>query len=155
MPLLEEPFRRKRSRRSSAIFGSFFGPSCCVEIDAKSRSTNASIAYSVIATELPKGNPERLDSLEGQAVRACSSKQIVMIINAQQWLSASAVPCHPQHRNNWHSRWLKKKRRSCVRSPKNKMALFSLPCCIESVMQALNEPTNTRRPTKTTVVAAR
>ena len=89
MPLLEEPFRRKRSRRSSAIFGSFFWPCCCVEIDAKTRSTNASIAYSVIATELPKGNLERLDSLEGQAVRACSSKQIFLIINALKWLSAS------------------------------------------------------------------
>ena len=93
-------FLKKRSRRSSAIFGSFFVPCCCVEIDAKTRSTNASIAYSVIATELPKGNPERLDSLEGQAVRACSSKQIVMIINALKWLSASVGQFNGKLQNN-------------------------------------------------------
>ena len=46
-------FLRKRSRRSSAIFGSFFNLAWA-EIDAKSRSTNASIEYSVIATEASK-----------------------------------------------------------------------------------------------------
>ena len=93
-------FLRKRSRRSSAIFGSFFVPCCCVDIDAKFRSTNASIAYSVIATELAKGNLERLDSLEGQAVRACSSKQIFLIINALKWLSASVCQFIGKLQNN-------------------------------------------------------
>ena len=82
-------FSKKTIKQIQRHLWVFFWPCCCVEIDAKSRSTNASIAYSVIATELPKGNLERLDSLEGQAVRACSSKQIFLIINALKWLSAS------------------------------------------------------------------
>ena len=79
-------FSKKKITQIQRHLWVFFKPCGCAEIDSKSRSTNASIAYSVIATELAKGNLERLDSLEGQAVRACSSKQIFLIINALKWL---------------------------------------------------------------------
>ena len=63
-------FLRKRSRRSSAIFGSFFVPCCCVEIDAKSRSTIELIAISVILTELAKETQKDLVPFGGQTIQA-------------------------------------------------------------------------------------
>ena len=63
-------FLRKRSRRSSAIFGSFFWPCCCVEIDAKSRSTIELIAISVILTELAKETQQDFVPFGGQTIQA-------------------------------------------------------------------------------------
>ena len=70
MPMWEEPFLKKRSRRSSAIFGSFFVPCCCVEIDAKTRSTIELIAISVILTELAKETQKDLVPFGGQTIQA-------------------------------------------------------------------------------------
>ena len=63
-------FCRKRSSRSSAIFGSLFVPCCCVEIDAKTRSTIELIAISVILTELAKETQKHFVPFRGQTIQA-------------------------------------------------------------------------------------
>ena len=120
MPMLEEPFRRKRSSRSSAIFGSFFRPCCCVEIDAKSRSTIELIAISVILTELVKETQKDLVPFGGQTIQAPLWSRIVcwsMHSNGSQPLQSHAILSIETIDTVVD---LKKKRRSCVRSPKTR-----------------------------------
>ena len=63
-------FSKKKIKQIQRHLWVSFWPCCCVEIDAKTRSTIELIAISVILTELAKETQKHFVPLRGQTIQA-------------------------------------------------------------------------------------